>query len=185
MTGWQRWRDGHPTESRMGLVVERFIPPQRRELGDDDLSCWEVDSDGSARDPWQFANCVVAMPPEFSRPLYLHDRFAGRHQRCRRSLQGSRPRHPPSTRLLPARVPRERQLSAQGQGTRPHQDPVFRLVRYVDARPFDFCACRRAWGASRVAGTADGLIDRRTHRVIGLAKPGLAKAGIVDDDLPF
>ena len=181
-SGWLRWRDGHPTESRMGLVVERFLPPQRRELGDDNSSCWEVDSDGSARDPWQFTNCVVVMSPESS-DLYTfttasrgginavadlckaHDRAIRRQPGCYPlvSLASDSYQHKIKTR---GRI----------------KIPVFRLVRYVDARPFD-----SALAIAR--GEPDGLlappIASPIATPIELAKLGLAKAGIDDDDIPF
>lgn len=55
--GWQRWEDGKPTDARMGLVGEGFVPPPRKELGDTDESEWEVDSRGVPQDPW--SNCAM------------------------------------------------------------------------------------------------------------------------------
>jgi hypothetical protein len=55
--GWMKWEDSRPVDdSHMGLVVERFKPPRRAELGDNDKSLWEVDDDDKPRDPWQFTN---------------------------------------------------------------------------------------------------------------------------------
>ena len=52
--GWQRWEDGKPVERRIGLVADKFVPPQRNELGDTDERQWELQDDGTRRDPWQF-----------------------------------------------------------------------------------------------------------------------------------
>jgi hypothetical protein len=49
--GWQRWEDGKPVERHIGLVVDRFVPPPRSELGDTDNQHWELQDDGSRRDP--------------------------------------------------------------------------------------------------------------------------------------
>ena len=52
--GWVRWEDGKPTEKRMGKVADKFVPAQRKDLGDNDQQQWEVQEDGTRRDPWQF-----------------------------------------------------------------------------------------------------------------------------------
>jgi hypothetical protein len=56
--GWQRWEDGKPVERRIGLVADRFVPPPRSELGDTDDQQWELQDDGTRRDPWQFQMTV-------------------------------------------------------------------------------------------------------------------------------
>ena len=184
MTGWQRWRDGHPTESRMGLVVERFIPPQRRELGDDDSSCWEVDSDGSARDPWQFANCVVAMPPESS-DLYT---FTTASQGGINAVADLCKAHDRAIRRQPGCYPLvclesdsyQHRVKARGR----IKIPVFRLVRYVDARPFNSALAVARGEPAGLLAPPTALSTAARIASLGLAKPGLAKAEI-DDDLPF
>ena len=52
--GWTLWQGGKPTERRMGRVADRFIPAQRSELGLADEREWELQTDGTRRDPWQF-----------------------------------------------------------------------------------------------------------------------------------
>jgi hypothetical protein len=56
--GWQRWTDGKVVERRIGLVVDKFVPPQRDALGDTDEQQWELQDDGTRRDPWQFQMTV-------------------------------------------------------------------------------------------------------------------------------
>ena len=56
--GWQKWQDGKPVEPRIGLVADSFVPPPRSELGDTDNQQWELQDDGSRRDPWQFQMTV-------------------------------------------------------------------------------------------------------------------------------
>jgi hypothetical protein len=58
-TGWTKWADGKPVESRIGRLVDNFRPAQRRDLGDDNKDEWPADDRGEARDPWQFANYLV------------------------------------------------------------------------------------------------------------------------------
>jgi hypothetical protein len=56
--GWVKWADGHPSDYKVGLVADGFIPPQRSELPDRDESLWERDEDGKPRDPWAFQMSV-------------------------------------------------------------------------------------------------------------------------------
>jgi hypothetical protein len=56
--GWVKWVDGKPAERRMGRVGDKFVPVQRSDLGDTDEGRWEVQDDGSRRDPWQFQGSV-------------------------------------------------------------------------------------------------------------------------------
>jgi hypothetical protein len=56
--GWIKWVDGRPDERRVGRVADKFVPPQRSELGDDDPRQWELQDDGTRRDPWQFQMTV-------------------------------------------------------------------------------------------------------------------------------
>ena len=53
-----------PTEQRMGLVVEGFQPERRSDLGDHDKDRWEVDNEGTPRDPWQFTNYLILQDGE-------------------------------------------------------------------------------------------------------------------------
>ncbi len=63
-TGWIKWVDNKPAETKMGLLCEGYAPPSRDELGDDDESDWDKFDDGRAKDPWQFTNQVVMMDPD-------------------------------------------------------------------------------------------------------------------------
>jgi N6-adenosine-specific RNA methylase IME4 len=57
--GWQRWEDGKPVDTIMGLVVEGFVPPLRSDLGFHDKSQWDCFDDGREKDPWAFTNTLV------------------------------------------------------------------------------------------------------------------------------
>ena len=52
--GWTKWQDNQPVERRSGRVADRYRPASRAELGDLDESKWEIQPDGTRRDPWQF-----------------------------------------------------------------------------------------------------------------------------------
>lgn len=50
--GWVKFSDGKVVEQRVGLVAQGFKPPERAELGDNDVLKWEKDATGKPRDPW-------------------------------------------------------------------------------------------------------------------------------------
>ena len=52
--GWVKWADNQPVERRSGRVADRYKPVPRSELGDLDETQWEIQPDGTRRDPWQF-----------------------------------------------------------------------------------------------------------------------------------
>jgi hypothetical protein len=54
MFGWRKWLDNKLVETRMGRVADRYVPAQRRDLGDTDEHEWEIQDGGDRRDPWQF-----------------------------------------------------------------------------------------------------------------------------------
>jgi hypothetical protein len=60
MFGWCKWENKRPIDYHIGLVRDRFKPPKRSELGDDDSKQWERrDSD-----PWQFTFFLPLADPE-------------------------------------------------------------------------------------------------------------------------
>jgi len=62
-TGWVCWRDGRPTEHRMGPVAEHFVPAWRKDLGDLDKALWDRDDKNEPRDPWQRAENIQLADP--------------------------------------------------------------------------------------------------------------------------
>jgi len=56
--GWVHWADGKPTDRKTGLVADGFIPPQKDSLPDRDEETWEIQDDGTRRDPWLFQMAV-------------------------------------------------------------------------------------------------------------------------------
>ena len=57
--GHIHWLDGKPVESRIGRLIDKFVPAQQRDLPDRDQSLWEVNDKGEPRDPWQPVNYLV------------------------------------------------------------------------------------------------------------------------------
>lgn len=62
-TGWVKWLDNKPADTRMGYVKDFFQSPTREELGDDDQSQWETFEDNRAKDPWQETTQIVCFDP--------------------------------------------------------------------------------------------------------------------------
>ena len=57
--GWVRWENKEPTNHAIGRVIDRHRVHLREELGDLDQNCWETDSNGIKRDPWQRVTYLV------------------------------------------------------------------------------------------------------------------------------
>jgi hypothetical protein len=66
MLGWCKWKDNKPAGYCVGFVRDRFKPPKRSELGDNDSSRWEKRD----RDPWQFTFFLPLADPETA-ALYI------------------------------------------------------------------------------------------------------------------
>jgi hypothetical protein len=165
----------------MGLVAEGFIPPQRGELGDGDSSCWEVDTNGNAKDPWQETNSVVFIPPKLGDVFTFTTNSTGgvlavvdlcnAHDR----VILHRPHGYPVVSVESDSYAHK--IKSRGR----IKIPRFRIVQYVDARPFD-----SALAVAR--GEPDGLLASPaaspTIAPIELVRPRLVKPEI-DDDVPF
>ena len=51
--GWVRFQDGKVIDRRIGKIADKFRPPERDELPDNDPGSWpEKDAKGEPRDPW-------------------------------------------------------------------------------------------------------------------------------------
>jgi hypothetical protein len=56
--GFVKWTDGRPTDRKVGLVADGFVPPRKDDLPDRDESTWEISDTGEKRDPWAFQMSV-------------------------------------------------------------------------------------------------------------------------------
>jgi hypothetical protein len=95
--GWVRWSSGKRTDTRMGRVVDRFVPARRNDLGDTDEDLWETDDKGEPKNPWQFTNNVVRADPEAGEVYTFSTSSNGGRQACDRLCQAygrERHRHP-------------------------------------------------------------------------------------------
>jgi hypothetical protein len=55
---WIKFADEKVVERRHGKAIEKWIPPERGELGDSDQSKWETGLDGKPKDPWSFQHLL-------------------------------------------------------------------------------------------------------------------------------
>jgi hypothetical protein len=181
--GWQCWQNGQLTYSRMDLVVERFSPVKREDLGDRDESKWEVGSNGLPRDPWQFTNTIVLISPESGDVFTFTTSSRGGILTLAdlRQVHGRSICH--SGRYPIVSLDSSSYLHTNKTLGRV-KVPVLKVVGAVDARRFD-----TALAVAR--GEPDGLLAPPGADPIGrpaapleLAKPG--RAGLaIDDDVPF
>jgi hypothetical protein len=65
--GWMKWERGKPVDKQMGRPADRYFPPKRADLGDNDPDEWETDDRGRPRDPWQWTNYLLLKEPEGDR----------------------------------------------------------------------------------------------------------------------
>src|SRR5262249_16501125 len=63
VTGWIKFVNNKVADRKMGRAAERFVPPERDELGDMDKSEWEY-RDGEAVDPWSYQHLLPLENPE-------------------------------------------------------------------------------------------------------------------------
>jgi hypothetical protein len=61
--GWIKFVNNKVADRKMGRAAERFVPPERDELGDMDKSEWEY-RDGEAVDPWCYQHLLPLEHPE-------------------------------------------------------------------------------------------------------------------------
>jgi hypothetical protein len=54
--GWIRWENGKPVDPILGRLVDKFMPPNRDELGYTNKAEWDADAKGNPQDPWAFVN---------------------------------------------------------------------------------------------------------------------------------
>jgi hypothetical protein len=55
---WIKFRDKKVVERRHGKAIEKWTPPEREELDDNDQSTWENGLDGKPKDPWSFQHLL-------------------------------------------------------------------------------------------------------------------------------
>jgi len=132
--GWQRWANGKPMDTRFGLVANGYQPPNHRELGDEDSAVWEVDANGDARDPWAFVNRFVLIRPDDNTVFTFSTSSRG-------GINAIGELCKTYSRAVPGKYP----LVSLDVGSYSHSDPrvgkvkfpIFNVVKYVDAAPFD------------------------------------------------
>jgi hypothetical protein len=79
--GWAKFVGDERVDKgeRMGRVADKFYPAERYELGDEDESEWEVDDEGTPRDPWTRQDLLPIENVETGeRLLFVTQSFGGR-----------------------------------------------------------------------------------------------------------
>jgi hypothetical protein len=61
---WIKFVGNEVVDRRQGRAADRFVPPEREELGDLDKSEWERDDRGNPKDPWTLQNLMPFENPE-------------------------------------------------------------------------------------------------------------------------
>ena len=49
---WIKFHDGKVVDRKFGRAADRYVPPPREELDDNDPLYWEAGKDGKPQDPW-------------------------------------------------------------------------------------------------------------------------------------
>ena len=62
--GWQKWLENRLFGRRMGYIAGGFQIPERETLGDHDKAQWELNGDGTPKDPWQLTSVLVFVSAE-------------------------------------------------------------------------------------------------------------------------
>jgi hypothetical protein len=55
---WTKFVDSKVIDKKYGRAAERWVPPEREDLGDTDQSQWETGLDGKPKDPWCFQHLL-------------------------------------------------------------------------------------------------------------------------------
>jgi hypothetical protein len=55
---WVKFVDKKSVARHYGKAIEKWVPPERKELDDNDQSKWEPGLDGKPKDPWSFQHLL-------------------------------------------------------------------------------------------------------------------------------
>jgi hypothetical protein len=130
MYGWTKWEDKKPVDYHVGFVRDRYKPPRRRELGDNDPGkCERRD-----QDPWQLTFFLPLTDPNDGE-LFVYSTTSRGGKDALANLQDAfadnREHHPKDADKLP--------LTGLSSDHYPHPDygrvetPELDIVRWVDA----------------------------------------------------
>jgi hypothetical protein len=121
--GWQKWVDGKPADSILGLLAENFRPPPLRDLPDRDETLWPIDDrTGERRDPWQFVNLLPLKSVETGEQFCFSTTSKGGLDAVR-ALCGQ---HSKALKTKPGTLP----VIALGQDSYPHPNKSFGRIKY-------------------------------------------------------
>ncbi len=180
--GWTKWQGNKPVDRRMGLVIDGFQPPRRRDLDDYASENWETDASGALRDPWQFSNTLVFAEPR-TKMLYTFNAPS------RGAIGAIGELCKAHGKVMAETYP----LVSLEVGSYQHSDraigkvkfPIFRVVEHVAAKPFD----------DALAASRGEMVAVESPPTAALSPPPLdappaeayadALSRTIDDDIPF
>jgi hypothetical protein len=135
VTGFEKWGGQKLLASRMRRVAEGIVPLIREDLGDLDEARWERDRAGKPKDPWQKTHRLTLVTPDKTHAFTFATtsdggaKALGDLSREWDREMGKRP----GTLPLVALEADSYEHKAYGRV----KIPVFSVIRYVDAAPFE------------------------------------------------
>jgi hypothetical protein len=190
MFGYCKWKDKRPVDYRVGFVRDRYKPPPRYKLGDNDPSKWEKGD----TDPWQMTFFLPLTQPNSSE-RYIYPTTSGHGKDALANLQeafaDNRELHPEDADKLPL-------VSLSGDHY-PHPEygrvetPAFDIVRWVDppvdmkvikppASATPFLAIEHNSQSPPESGSEPGIGTPQRRAPVRKSGDGFAD---FEDDIPF
>ena len=132
MFGWCMWQNKKPVDYYVGRVADRYQPPKRSQLGNNDPAKWEKKDS----DPWQLT-FYLPLTDLGNGALYVYSTTSGGGRDALANLQeayaDNRQFHPQDAHKLPL-VKLEREHYQRPEFGRVEK-PIFEIVRWVDPPP--------------------------------------------------
>jgi hypothetical protein len=147
---WIKFLGNQVIERRQGRAADRFVPPEREELGDLDESRWERDDRGNPKDPWTFQHLMPFENPETGEVVIFATSSIGGKIVTERLAQeyAKRARRTGSRALLIIKLGcTEMRTKSYGDVKRPH----FEIVGWENETPDPMRACLAREGVVAVA----------------------------------
>lgn len=183
--GYKKWRGGQLVDDATGLLAEGFQPPKRSDLDDNDGVNWEVQPDGTTRDPWVFTNELPMVALTDNEILtYVTSSKGGLG-----AIGALCAEFVIETGMYPVvELQCESYMHKIRSYGRIHV-PLLPIVKYVPAKPYDdILAAARSGGSSPPATNAPALkpISDPDNDNEGESYPdGYGGRGPIGDDIPF
>ncbi len=129
MYGYTKWEDKKPVDYHVGFVRDRYKPPKRRDLGDNDSNKWERPD----QDPWQLTFFLPLTDPNTGQ-LFIYSTTSRGGKDALANLQDAyadnREFHPEAASKLPVICLTSNHYQHPDYGR--VETPAFDIVRWVD-----------------------------------------------------